>query len=177
MSLEYGPSIEKEYKGEENCEIELEVKKTINNCNSLKSDLELLPEENNRNISSCKFSNCWFIGSNMRRHEKNKHEKRNIPILCTKDFCTKTFDTLPEFNRHRETCVLKCSWKQCGKEFRNTERYRSHQRVHPAVVKEEFQNVNSSPSNANINQHLLTNEDVKNKLKGIWDKIQLKTDV
>ena len=174
MSLEYGPLIGKEYTGKENCKLELEVEKQINNCKSLKTDLELLSEENKTNVLACKYSNCEFIGYNMRRHEKNNHEKRNIPILCTKDFCTKTFDTLPEFNKHRETCVLKCSWKLCGKEFRNSERYRGHQSVHPAGVKEEFQNMKSSQLNTNIHQHLLTNEDAKNKLKGIWDKIQIK---
>ena len=119
MSLEYGSFIGKEYTGKENCKLELEVEKQFNNCKSLKTDLELLSEENKTNVLACKYSNCEFIGYNMRRHEKNNHEKRNIPILCTKDFCTKTFDTLPEFNKHRETCVLKCSWKLCGKEFRN----------------------------------------------------------
>ena len=174
ISLEYGFSIGKEYTGKENCKLEHEANKPITNSKSLKSDLDLLSEETSKTMLACKYSNCGFIGHKMRRHEKNKHEKRNIPILCTKNFCTKTFDTLPEFNKHRETCVLKCSWKQCGKEFRNSERYTRHQSVHPAGVKVEFRNVNSKHPNTNINQHILTNEDAKNKLKGIWGKLQFK---
>ena len=110
----------------------------------------------------------------MKRHEENKHDKRNIPILCTRSFCTKTFDTLQEFHKHRELCFLKCLWKQCGKEFKDGDGYTGHQRVHPPGTEQELQNVHSKPSKTKIHQNLLSNEDAKNKLKVIWDIIQFK---
>ena len=177
MSVEYGPLIIKEVQKEENSEIEVEIQKAIKDKIIQKEDFELLPEKRSKNEFKCKFSNCGFIAnhiSKMKRHEENKHERQNIPILCTRSFCTKTFDTLPEFHKHRELCFLKCSWKQCGKEFKDGDGYKGHQRVHPHGTKEELQNIHSKPSNTNIHQNLLSKEDAKNKLKGIWDNIQCK---
>ena len=63
MSLEYGPSIVKEYQKEKTSEIEVEIEKAIKDNIIQKKYLESLPEERSSNELKCKFSNCGFIAN------------------------------------------------------------------------------------------------------------------
>ena len=118
----------------------------------------------------CDYPNCDFIctrEANLKEHKKRKHEKRSVPLICSRNYCTNTFDNWQDFNKHREICVLKCSWKRCGQEFKVGEKYKSHLRRHPFGREDEFEIV--TPKVPSIPLNL---EDMEMKLKGIWNTIK-----
>ena len=118
----------------------------------------------------CGYPNCGYRTNqyeNLMPHKKLMHEKRSVPLLCSRNYCTKTFDNWQNLQEHRETCVLKCSWTQCGKEFKRGERYKSHLVRHPLGRENEFEMIASKLPSIPLKQ-----EDMEMKLRGIWNQIK-----
>ena len=73
--------------------------------------------------------------SNLQRHVKLVHEKRDIPVECPRTWCNTKFFSLAEMLTHKESCLLVCPYPDCLKTFRKEKRYASHQRSHLAMAR------------------------------------------
>ena len=73
--------------------------------------------------------------SNLQRHVKLVHEKRNILVECPRTWCNAKFDVLAKMLEHKESCVLVCPYPGCQKTFRKEKRFDSHQRYHLAMAR------------------------------------------
>ena len=85
------------------------------------------------------------------------------PILCNSSFCTQAFDTRDEFVEHKKSCVLRCPWNDCGKEFMCLERFEAHKRGHQ---------MGRDMTKKAIKQE--RSVDAEERLKGIWNLIKNK---
>ena len=149
---------------------EMKVEKSLEDETNLYVKENLIIQETKH---ACDYPNSGFVPSrsfNLGRHKAQQHEKRSIPLLCSRSFCTETFDTKQELQEHRDTCIIKCSWKQCGKEFTRGDHFQSHTKVHPQDGKgkeDEFLFVPPKALSAPLNL-----EDVEIRLKRIWNKMK-----
>ena len=155
----------------------LKLERKMENIKNMKSSHEKYKHKNKENQTlkfPCDFSNCGYLTTNawnLMMHKKARHEKRSVPLLCSRNFCTKTFDTWQNLQEHIQTCFLKCSWSQCGKEFKRGERYKCHERVHPHGKENDFEIIEPKLPSIQLNH-----EDMEMKLKGIWNQIKHKDD-
>ena len=109
---------------------------------------------------------CGFISTrarNLKRHIYLSHQRRVTPILCTSAFCTQVFDTKDEFLEHKKSCVLRCPWTDCGREFVRLELFENHKRAHKMGRDVTRKVIKQEPG-----------ADAEERLKGIWNLIKNK---
>ena len=114
----------------------------------------------------CNIPNCGYITNrmgNLKNHTYRSHQKRATPILCTSSFCTQVFETRDKFLDHKKTCILKCPWNDCDKEYMALELFEGHKRAHQMGRDMTKKVTKQEPSG-----------DAEERLKGIWNLIKNK---
>ena len=104
---------------EEKNEFAIKLKNKMENIKNMKSGNQKYKDNIKANQTlkfSCDYPSCSYWSthsSNLMMHKKSIHEKRSVPLICSRNFCTNTFDNWQSLQEHKNTCVLKCSWSQC----------------------------------------------------------------
>ena len=73
--------------------------------------------------------------ANLRRHVRLVHQRRKVPVQCTRPWCKAQFFVLDKMLQHKNNCLKICPNTSCGKTFTRQDRFESHQRFHIVMAR------------------------------------------
>ena len=89
------------------------------------------------NCSICSFKTNHR--HSLDRHLKKKHEELDENILCSRSFCSLSFTTRSDKEKHTLECWLTCPREQCtGKRFSRPDKFKQHIRMHTVMDKKMY---------------------------------------